>query len=93
MYGVTHVLAVDGYSRKIVGFVTIPVKNAIAIYNTLFRPVLLQYGLWDQLRIYQGTEFVLVSTVQQFLAQLRSRPHRHPVLRSTSRQNHRAERL
>lgn len=24
MYGVTHVLAVDGYSRKIVGFVTMP---------------------------------------------------------------------
>lgn len=93
MYGVTHVLAVDGYSRKVVGFVTIPVKNACSIYNSLFRPILLQYGLWDQLRMDHGTEFVLVRTVQQFLAHLRSRQHRHPVLRSTSRQNHRAERL
>ena len=29
MLGVTHVVAVDGYSRNIVGFVTIPKKNAI----------------------------------------------------------------
>ena len=36
MYGVTHVLAVDGYSRKIVGFVTMPRKNPITIYYTLF---------------------------------------------------------
>ena len=35
MFGVTHVLAVDGYSRKIVKMVTIPVKNAITIYHTL----------------------------------------------------------
>ena len=26
MFGVTHVLAIDGYSRKIVGFITIPKK-------------------------------------------------------------------
>ena len=27
MYGVTHICASDGYSSKIVGFVTMPVKN------------------------------------------------------------------
>ena len=26
MFGLTHVLAIDGYSRKIVGFITIPKK-------------------------------------------------------------------
>ena len=31
MFGVTDFLAVDGYSRKIVGMVTMPVKNTIAI--------------------------------------------------------------
>lgn len=93
MYGVTHVVAVDGYSRKIVGFSTMPVKNGITIYNTLFRPLLLSEGMWDQLRADHGTEFVLVATVQQHLASLRSRGERHPVLRTTSRQNHRAERL
>ena len=32
MYGVTHICAVDGFSGKIVGFVTMPVKNNIEIY-------------------------------------------------------------
>ena len=39
MYGVTHVIAVDGFSRKIVGMITIPVKNPIAIYNALMKPL------------------------------------------------------
>lgn len=34
MYGVTHVMAVDGYSRKIVGMISIPVKNPITIYSS-----------------------------------------------------------
>ena len=25
MYGITHIIAVDGFSRKIVGFITLPV--------------------------------------------------------------------
>ena len=36
MYGVTHVYAIDGYSGKIVGFITMPVKNNIQIYAHLF---------------------------------------------------------
>lgn len=31
IYGVTRVIAIDGSSRKIVGMVTMPVKNAITI--------------------------------------------------------------
>ena len=37
MYGVTHVCARDGYSGKVVGFITMPVKNNIEIYAHLFR--------------------------------------------------------
>lgn len=47
MFGATHVLAIDGYSRKIVGFITIPKKNPILIYDLLFRPLLLCNGLWN----------------------------------------------
>lgn len=47
MFGVTHVVAVDGYSRKIVGFSTMPVKNAITTYSTILHPLLLSYGIWD----------------------------------------------
>ena len=37
MYGVTHVCAIDGYSRKIVGFITMPIKNNLEIYEHLYR--------------------------------------------------------
>ena len=36
MFGVTHVCAVDGYSGKIVGFVSMPVKNNVVIYEHLY---------------------------------------------------------
>ena len=86
-------MAVDGYSRKTVGMITIPVKNPITIYNMLMGPLLRCYGLWQQVRIDHGSEFVLVITAQQHLSHHRCKQGRHPVLLSTSRQNHRVERM
>ena len=40
MFGVTHVIAVDGYSNKIVANATMPVKNNLAIYEEVYRSVL-----------------------------------------------------
>ena len=37
MFGCTHVCAIDGFSGKIVGFVTMPVKNCVIIYEHLYR--------------------------------------------------------
>ena len=37
MFGVTHVIARDGFSGKIVSFVTMPVKNNLVIYEGIFR--------------------------------------------------------
>ena len=37
MFGVTHVIAKDGFSGKIVGYSTMPVKNNVAIYESVFR--------------------------------------------------------
>ena len=37
MFGVTHVCAVDGHSGRIVGFVMMPIKNNITIYECLYR--------------------------------------------------------
>ena len=93
MFGVTHVLAIDGYSRKIVGFITIPKKNPILIYDCLFRPLLLSEGLWNQVRTDHGTEFSLIATAQLYLSNSRQNQSRQPVLQSLSRQNHRAERI
>lgn len=63
-YGVTHVLAVNGFGRKIVGLITIAQKNAIAIYHALMRLLLLSEGVWDQVRVNHGTEFAIVVDVQ-----------------------------
>jgi len=36
MYGVTHTCAVDGHTRKIVGFQTMSIKNNVEIYRSLY---------------------------------------------------------
>lgn len=36
-YGITHVAASDGYSGRILGIVTMPIKNSMLIYDDLFR--------------------------------------------------------
>ena len=37
MFGVTHVIAVDGYSSKIVAFSSMPRKNNLTIYEDIVR--------------------------------------------------------
>ena len=37
MFGVTHVIAVDGYSEMIVSHLTIPIKNNRLIYENIYR--------------------------------------------------------
>ena len=37
MYGVTHVIARDGFSGKIVSFVTMPIKSNTVIYEAIYR--------------------------------------------------------
>ena len=39
MYGVTHVVAIDGHSRFISGAYTMPVKNNLVLYEEVFRYV------------------------------------------------------
>ena len=36
-YGVIHICCVDGFSRKIVGFASVPLKNNLEIYEYVFR--------------------------------------------------------
>ena len=93
MYRVTHVIAVDGFSRKVVRCITIPVKNPIAIYDLMFRPILVEEGVWDQVRVDHGTEFFLILAVQDHLAHLRTRQDHQPFMQTTSTNNHRVERL
>ena len=39
MYGVTHVAAIDGHSRYIVGAVTMAIKNNLIIYEKIYKYV------------------------------------------------------
>ena len=37
MFGATHVCAIDGFSGKIIGLVSMPVKSNSIIYDSLYR--------------------------------------------------------
>ena len=47
-YGCTHVTLIDGCSRMICGYASIEVKNPILIYEYVFHPAILKYGLRNQ---------------------------------------------
>ena len=50
----------------------------------LCRPIISQYGLWDQLRVDHGREWYLILAVQQKLATLRVNQSRPSYLQTTS---------
>lgn len=37
MFGVTHVVAIDGFSSQIVAYNTMPVKNNLTVYQKVYR--------------------------------------------------------
>ncbi|XP_049325996.1 uncharacterized protein LOC125785859 [Astyanax mexicanus] len=86
MFGVTHVLAIDGYSSKIVGHSTMPVKNNLLIYQDVYRNSVLQHGIWDQIRVDHGREFFLTLFIQEKLAGLRFNTDRQAYIQSHSTQ-------
>lgn len=67
MFGVTYVLARDGYSGKIVGSSVMSTKNNMTIYDEVYRQVTLQYGLFDEVRVDQGREFYLMLFIHEKL--------------------------
>ena len=67
-YGCTHVLMMDGCSRLIVGYTVIPIKNPVLVYEYMFRPAVLKYGVSEQVRMDHGRELALVIFIQQVLS-------------------------
>lgn len=92
-FGATHVLAIDGYSSKIVGWCTMPMKNNCRIYDDVYRKTCLQFGLFEQIRVDYGKEFYLVLYQQEKLAGMRNNNSRPPYIQTTSKLNHKVERL
>ncbi|XP_041824690.1 uncharacterized protein LOC121647985 isoform X2 [Melanotaenia boesemani] len=93
MYGVTYVVAIDGYSSKIVAYSIMPVKNNLVIYDEVYRNAVVTYGLWDQLRVDHGGEFYLSLYIQEKLSGYRFRQDREPCQQTASTRNHRIERV
>ena len=56
------------------------------LYTSICRPILFQYGVWDQVRVDQGKEWTLILFVQEKLAHLRFKTNRAPHLQTTSKQ-------
>nr|XP_029133925.1 uncharacterized protein LOC114920450 [Labrus bergylta] len=84
MFGVTHVLAIDGYSSKVVAHATMPVKNNLTIYEEVYRSAVLEYGMWDQVRVDHGREFYLSLYMQEMLSNHRHNLQRQPYCQTQS---------
>ena len=56
------------------------------LYTPICRPILVQYGVWDQVRVDQGKEWTLMLFIQEKLAHLRRNLSRAPHLQTTSKQ-------
>ncbi|XP_073343402.1 uncharacterized protein [Pagrus major] len=93
MFGVTHVLAIDGFSSKIVAESTMPVKNNLVIYEEVYRKAVANNGMWDQIRVDHGREFYLTLYMQEKLSQHRHNISRLPYMQTTSSRNLRVERI
>lgn len=94
-YGVTYVLARDGFSGKIVGGSVMPRKNNEIIYDTVYRRCVLQNGLWDEIRVDHGKEFYLSLFVQEQLRVGEGRGDQSiaPYVQTSSTHNHIIERI
>ncbi|XP_013421241.1 uncharacterized protein LOC106181414 [Lingula anatina] len=93
MFGVTHVLARDGFSGKIVSHATMAVKNNLTIYEEVYKPAVKIYGIFDQVRVDHGKEFYLTLFMQEENADIRINQERTPYLQTSSKYNHTIERI
>ena len=55
------------------------------VFFAMYRELVIQYGLWDQLRVDQGKEWCLMLFIQEHLAHLRTNTSRAPHLQTTSK--------
>ena len=64
----------------------IKIASMLSLHYCCFsRPIVEQYGLWDQLRVDQGKEWYLMLSVQEDLAHLRFNTNRAPHLQTSSK--------
>jgi hypothetical protein len=91
-FGVTEVMACDGYSSQILAWSVMPIKNNLTIYDEIYREVGQTYSVFDQVRVDHGKEFILCLYQQERLRYNRTNPNREPFLQTSSTLNHAIER-
>ena len=69
------------------------VRNPILIYENVFRPAILKYGLWNQLRIDHEQELSLYIFVQDLLKYYCQSTEKEPWNQTTPTQNNAIERF
>ena len=74
MFGVTHVMARDGYSGMTVAFSAMPVKSNLIIYDEIYSHFTTTCGLWEQVRADGRQEFNLVCHILEYLRDQRRNP-------------------
>lgn len=84
MFGVTHVVAIDGFSSQIVAHDTMPVKNNLTIYQKVYREAVTKNGMWDQIRVDHGKEFYMCLYIQELLSRHRYNINRQPYVQTKS---------
>ena len=92
-YGVTYVLARDGFSGNFVGAAVMQRKINEIIYDKVYSACVSEYGLWDQVRVDHGREFYLTLYMQE---RLTNEGRGDPEIASyvqTSTHNHIIERI
>ena len=92
-FGVTYVMARDGFSGKIVSGAVMPCKNNLIIYEEVYRAAVLESDLWDQIRVDHGREFFLTLYIQEKLRIGRGNGSVVPYAQMTSTCNHVIERI
>uniref|UniRef100_A0A1X7VE52 Uncharacterized protein n=1 Tax=Amphimedon queenslandica TaxID=400682 RepID=A0A1X7VE52_AMPQE len=79
MFGVTHIMAIDRYSGKIVSLVTMPLKNCSLIYEHVYMKLVEEFSLCDQISVDYGTEWALILHVKNLLSEHRNDPLSHTI--------------
>lgn len=54
------------------------------VCGVFFRPAILKYGMWDQVRVDHGREFYLTLYMQEILSEYRHNLERQPYVQTQS---------
>lgn len=88
-----HAVFRDGYSGSIENWITLPSKNPIQLYSQFYRPILLKTGVFDQVRVDMGKEWVLILFIQELLSGFRENMDKPAHVKTTSKKNLTIERI